>query len=531
MPTGSKFTFSVVGPNNTVPKIGTTKAVLVEDRWDDWGKYRTQFYLYVFDRKGQRHEVGSVKIGQMGLKPASGSEERPGKKRAPKVPRSFQALDEDFFSLGQDESYYETLAKLGDSLRKAVTAGLRDVVASPEIWATVSDEEVTIESLQREVKTKTLEYQFRRLLDGGARLSTYRFSYTYPKRTGSGGDPVSLSFLVRPDSTPPSNIHVLIGRNGVGKTHLLHLMTNTLVGEPASARQSGRFASDPGEDDTDEIPFANLVSVSFSAFDEFEAPSKPAGGKNRLEYSYIGLRREADEKGNAGIPKSPGMLASEFVQSARSCINGPRLKRWNKALEILERTDPLFQAAEVSNTLVAAEENGLTFEDQAKRLFSRLSSGHKIVLLSIARLVEAVDEKTLVLIDEPEAHLHPPLLAAFIRALSALLINRNGVAIVATHSPVILQEVPQGCVWKLSRTGLRVIPRRPEIETFGENVGVLTREVFGLEVVKSGFHQMLTDAVNTQPSYEEALDHFENKLGAEGRAILRSMFNRKPAAE
>lgn len=47
------------------------------------------------------------------------------------------------------------------------------------------------------------------------------------------------------------------------------------------------------------------------------------------------------------------------------------------------------------------------------------------------------------LIDEPEGHLHPPLLSAFVRALSELLVNRNGVAIIATHSPVVLQEVPR----------------------------------------------------------------------------------------
>jgi predicted ATP-dependent endonuclease of OLD family len=69
-----------------------------------------------------------------------------------------------------------------------------------------------------------------------------------------------------------------------------------------------------------------------------------------------------------------------------------------------------------------------------------MSSGHAIVLLTITRLVATVEEKTLVLLDEPESHLHPPLLSAFIRALSDLLYDRNGVAIIATHSPVVLQE-------------------------------------------------------------------------------------------
>jgi predicted ATP-dependent endonuclease of OLD family len=88
-----------------------------------------------------------------------------------------------------------------------------------------------------------------------------------------------------------------------------------------------------------------------------------------------------------------------------------------------------------------------------------------------------VEERTLVLMDEPEAHLHPPLLAALIRAVSDLLINRNGVAVVATHSPVVLQEVPRSCVWKLRRHGGGAVVERPEIETFAENIGRLTHEV------------------------------------------------------
>ncbi|MFD7630846.1 AAA family ATPase [Streptomyces sp. NPDC059851] len=69
-------------------------------------------------------------------------------------------------------------------------------------------------------------------------------------------------------------------------------------------------------------------------------------------------------------------------------------------------------------------------------------------------LIEHVAERSLVLIDEPESHLHPPLLASFIQTLSRLLTERNGVAVVATHSPpVVLQEVPRSCVYKLSGGG------------------------------------------------------------------------------
>ena len=145
------------------------------------------------------------------------------------------------------------------------------------------------------------------------------------------------------------------------------------------------------------------------------------------------------------------------------------------------------------------------------------------MLLTITRLVETVEERSLVLLDEPETHLHPPLLSAFVRSLSELLTNRNGVAIVATHSPVILQEVPSHCVWKVWRSGLVTEVARPEVETFGENVGVLTREVFGLEVTHSGFHRLLADAVDDTPQYSEVVDKFSGQLGGEALALIRAL--------
>ncbi len=140
-----------------------------------------------------------------------------------------------------------------------------------------------------------------------------------------------------------------------------------------------------------------------------------------------------------------------------------------------------------------------------------------------------MEERTLVLLDEPEAHLHPPLLSAFVRALSDLLVNRNGVAIVATHSPVILQEVPSQCVWKIWRNGRIIQAERPTIETFGENVGVLTREVFGLEVTDAGFHQLLRTAARDAENFDDMIAKFDGKLGGEARALIRALMANREA--
>ena len=64
---------------------------------------------------------------------------------------------------------------------------------------------------------------------------------------------------------------------------------------------------------------------------------------------------------------------------------------------------------------------------------------------------------------------------------------------------------------------------RPGIETFGENVGILTREVFGLEVTQSGFHRLLTDAVDSDQHYDVVVRRFGGQLGDEARALIRAL--------
>ncbi len=512
--------FTVLAHDVRAPAQASSRAYLLTDNWDDWFKYNTLYSLVVFDSKGEKASIGGVKIGQFGM--------AEGQRRA-EIPETFDALDERFFSIGQDDSYYEELNKLGAETRDKVLRGLRDMALVPELFERAREEKVTGVSLLRSVTPGTILGQFGRMARGGVRLSCYEFGYTAPKPARTRVAPVRLSFVVEPESQPPTNIHVLIGRNGVGKTHLLNHMARALVEEDARAADVGAFEGQT-EDLLDDRVFANLVSVTFSAFDPFEPLPNRQNKSEGVHYAYIGLKRSGTTtEGKPLAPKNPARLATEFAKSVWICRQGARVSRWRRALEMLQ-ADPIFRDAGVAEL---ADEDVVEddLQVQARKLFDKLSSGHKIVLLTITRLVETVEERTLVLLDEPEAHLHPPLLAAFVRALSDLLVNRNGVAIIATHSPVVLQEVPKSCAWKVRRNGVKVEAERPEIETFGENVGVLTREVFGLEVTHSGFHKLLRDSVGNDATFRDVVDRFGGELGGEAKTIVRGMIAARDAGD
>ena len=503
-------------------------AILVKDGWDDWFEFETMYILYYLDEEGAKHRVGEVKIGQFGMEKGQ---------RSPNLPSAFESLDEQLFSLGQGSAYYDELNELGHDVREQILRSMNDVAYEPELFERALFERVTGVSLLRSVPRASVRGQLARMARGGARVTRFKFSYKMPQMDGGDVSP-TIDFNVMPDSQPPTNLHVLIGRNGVGKTFTLNGMTKALLEGPSASTGTFAIKDDPLSLEEVADEFSTLVSVTFSAFDPFDPLPLKRDQSEGIQYHYVGLKQQTKNKdGSQRAPKDHKRLAQDFATSLKiiMSIESTRL-RWVKAVQILE-SDPLFKRAEVwsladmhTDSLDDYEnDEGFDkhFRDRAVFIFDKFSSGHKIVLLTITRLVETVTERALVLMDEPEAHLHPPLLSAFVRSVSDLMIDRNAVAIIATHSPVILQEVPKNCVWKIRRSGLSLAAERPKIQTFGENVGLLTHEVFGLEVTESGFYLRLAEVAARLDSFEDVIEHFSDQIGSEGRALVRAILSGK----
>ena len=498
--------FLLISKSGFVPDNGIHTVYLKIDHWNDYS-FVTMFYMSLHDDKGELHDIGNVKIGFKGQDTSKSTYEMLG--------NNFESLPEGYFSLGMDVDYYRKLSDMSKDFREDLLGSLNDMVFKPYYLDLAQDEAVFSNSLLRNVSLSVIKGQYTRVLSGHPPLTDFKFSYRRPDEEKMAG--IDLYFHVQAGSKPSTNIHTLIGRNGVGKTTLLNGMIEALTNIGKSAGQffeNGSWQESPIAADY----FSSIVSVSFSAFDPFNPPSEQPDPSKGACYFYIGLKN-TEGKDSHALKELPE-LRLEFVESLKSCLSQPgRKHRWESAIYSLE-SDENFAEMQLPRL---AGFSGEELEEKALALIEQMSSGHAIVLLTITKLVARVEEKTLILIDEPESHLHPPLLSAFIRSLSELLHDRNGVAIIATHSPVVLQEVPKTCVWKINRTRLEVSVKQPDEETFGENVGTLTREVFGLEVVKSGFHQLLIESVAKGSSYEDLLDEYKHQLGYEAKAILKAL--------
>ncbi len=499
----AKFIASTNRWGNTGLKQGVIYLTL--STWNDY-QFRTLFNVVYTDIYGKFHDIGQIKIGFVGQ-----DEDTPTLER---IPTAFSKLHSDFFSLAESPDFYVNLFRLGEDFCHDVLESLNCVVINNKAMLTARSEVVFIKSLARHVHMTTALAQFRRIIKGDSELTEFDFRFV---RDNSIYSDIYLDFSVMPESLPPTNIHTIIGRNGLGKTTLLNEMINSIM---LCNEHKGGFFEDPSAGRIKNDYFSAVISIAFSAFDPFR-PLKEQGDRNRGTcYYYIGLQD--------GPSHIDGVYASGDIRKLHErcaeaifdcCADSSKYKLWCDAIRDLESDDNFKELDLIEISKFPGHE---VIRQTIKRLRD-MSSGHAIVFITITILIQKLQEKTLVLFDEPESHLHPPLLSALIRVMSNLLNRRNGIAIIATHSPVVVQEVPKSCCWLLSRFGEITTYTRPTIETFAENVGTLTKEVFKLEMEQSGYHKLLKKKVDAGLTYEKVIEAFKGKIGFEGRAVLMSM--------
>lgn len=491
---------------------------LENSNWDDWFQFETVYIMYYKNRR-----IGSLKIGRRGQT-----------ERRVTLPSCFAELPEECFSLGCNVDYYASVKNLGDEEREEILVALHDLAYDLELFESVSSETVVHNSLLRDVSQTSVRRQFHRIAIGQAIRTDYDFSYTLPLKYTVVGENDKISFKVEASNNlPPSNVHVLVGNNGIGKTTILKAFLMTLLSKD-ELNDNGIVETGWGSS------FSNVVNISFGAYDNpivQEDLTDPP-----IPYKYIGLVNARYINGERQLYVAHNTLPELFGENYYQVISSHTKKElWKKAIEILE-TDTTFKDLDINSweeiikervnnylTRNAGELNSISILEKKKQYsievgvegFYPMSSGHKSIMLTLINLINHVEEQTLVILDEPEAHLHPPLVSAFIRALSNLLSYRNGVAIIATHSPVIVQEVPKKCIWKINRSNDVVRFDRPSRETFGENLGELTSEVFDYDYAASGFHELLRRQAQKSDTYQEALREFNGEIGNEAKSLLR----------
>jgi predicted ATPase len=547
-----RHAFSVIPPTRRAPDDPALNSfVLAQDKWNDFG-FQSQYQLYVRSKTAAHDLIGSVKILKKGQTDSDTWQ----------LTKDFTELGPEFASLGQSLDYYQRLAELPPEARDRILGALRDVVYRPEIEQQFLPEAGWKKSVMRDFEADphfrtlaqsflsgnfselaSLDQGFCFQVPGWLDAIQFRFSAPDVKQHGFGG-----LLWPSPANILPDRITVIIGKNGSGKSTLLARIAR--VAHASVKDRSSATLSELGQLKPPGVGFSRIVTLSYSAFDSFQIPGVNAREREQIardvrqgdgRFVFCGLRDIAAELAQE-LAQSPGEdsptnaegadrdrvrqtllkpiegLAAEF---AATLSRIQKLDRTNFFVLVLSRVLADSSFNDVRPTL-----EGQLFTDAAQAYLS-LSTGHKIVIQVIANLTAYVQPRALILFDEPEMHLHPPLLAALMHAIRRILQKWDALAVIATHSPVVLQETLAQNVFIVRREGGISAASTPTLESFGENVGTLTEFAFGLDSDSTDFHDALRRIVSELPDLEAIEEIFKpHGLSMQARAYVMGLLSR-----
>lgn len=138
-----------------------------------------------------------------------------------------------------------------------------------------------------------------------------------------------------------------------------------------------------------------------------------------------------------------------------------------------------------------------------------------------------IQEDSLLIFDEPETHLHPNATASLINIIYKLLERYDSYCILASHSPIVVQDIPAKYIHVFSREGTTPDIQTLDtygIESFGENISIINNTIFDTEHVKNFYKKYLSDIAQNY-SYSEALELFDDKLNFNAKLYLKNQYN------
>lgn len=325
----------------------------------------------------------------------------------------------------------------------------------------------------------------------------------------------------------PKRIAVIIGKNGVGKSQTLSRIARAAL-DGAPTLTDG---SDGGR------PLINRL-LAFAPTNEAESVF-PTDKRKRplIWYQRFSMNRSRRSRRNE-------YLSDLIVQVARSTQFIASKSRWEIFIEALDAIAEPAQLHLVSSTpsspYVPLSSLPQGTEQRVLERFASvdvrkepirviggegypLSSGEISFLKFAAQASLHIENGSLLLLDEPETHLHPNFISRFVSLLDSLLESTGSAAIIATHSAYFVREVFREQVTILNLDANQMVrAQRPKLRTFGADVGAISYFVFGEdEPSRLGSEVERKLAASGQP-WSQIYEQYKDELSLEMLNSLRA---------
>jgi energy-coupling factor transporter ATP-binding protein EcfA2 len=400
-----------------------------------------------------------------------------------------------FFSILTDlATYRHVVRQLNIQISRTFLLAVHDLVATqvylpkaPWLGSAIESEAFG-QSFMRNSDTAFAYYNAAPILDGleYESLETISQQYKIEFQLATFSAPHSLNVTFNRNSLLPKRIAAFIGRNGAGKSQALRAIAVSLLSDPTKlhAENNGR-------------PLVNrLIAIGTPAETHRTFPNPPR--RPRIPYYRFALQRSFRRHGAYGL----GGLLVQLARSIQIIANTTRWSHFCRAIgQILPLESIVLPSKKTSDPDVLSYVPILALENvgEQRRLINHqrvdpkqdlcrlvddklvpLSSGQTSFVAFAAQLCLMVENGSLVLIDEPETHLHPHLISQLVILLDDILLHTGSVAIIATHAVHLIRELPasQVHVFRETEVGVPEI-LNPRLKTFAADLSSISSFVFG----------------------------------------------------
>ena len=311
------------------------------------------------------------------------------------------------------------------------------------------------------------------------------------------------------------NVYGIVGGNGSGKSHKILEIINGHINGDNKFSQIIHFSLSPfdlsidiSQNENDEsVVFSNenYESVGFSSVKDqklsevLEKTAMIDDGKIKNELVHLYGKKYLDVNEDFVAPSIEVQMKDSFIWYIESLLldliaSDSKLKLWEESLNYFAFDD---WANKIKMAFCDKKIEAEDFD-----LIKNLSSGQATILLYITKLVCSVNKGSLIIFDEPETFMHPPMMKSFIRAVSNIIQQSSAFCVIATHSPVVIQEIPHCNLYKIdSKHKIEPI----HYKTYGQNLDNLYKNIYGVALQMTGYNGLLTER------YKELLNSPENE--------------------
>lgn len=545
---------------NRVPPATKTEKTLLSlsyNNWDDYSVRTTLNAAFYFD--GQRIFDFNLKLL---IESDNNSPVKLNALREEGWDGYFPIPNKNYVSVPSDIEFYDALiTKLGMQNAREVLLLIRDAgylvnIAQDEAAKKLTELDNFSKSPLREAGARKSFYDGWKAFSGNSQ-SIKDFTLNLPGRDGDGVTPVRFRFN---SDTLPYDINVLIGPNGVGKSHTLKSLVAYWLGmDVGSQTQLNKSKHQPFDTHPN---ISRLILLSYSPFEDFVLDLSGTKLKDKTAYRYFGFRRGSlSASGRRQSSISRNQPASDSVESMFKALADDDaydfLSTWtskaqtildvlqpalkfeklvveinpkseltlalkslvieggdgNKYIELTQATLPKFLKLKEDLFNVINAKAGVVFLNGNEKL--DLSSGQRLFVYMVINIVGQIKAESLIIVDEPELFLHPTFEVEFIALLKKVLGAFNSKAILATHSLAIAREIPANCmhVYRIGQHGLEI--DHPPFETFGGNMQRISSYVFGDSKVTKPFAQWIERAIQEFDEPKELLTKLKDELNEE----------------